>query len=457
MLHNLNLVHRISDYSSKIKSREFTTLVATFFLLVCGTYLFFIFHKDYTFYERHYLNPDVLRIISKLSVILLTFKTVLFLYIGYNYLKYKPITAVADHLLPNCTIIVPAYNEGRQVYDTLVSISKSDYPKDKLELISIDDGSQDDTWSWIKRARKDLDLALHIHQQPKNMGKRQALYHGFKNGTGEVFITIDSDSVIEQNTLRELVSPFTVNKNCGAVAGNIKVLNTDKGILPKMLDVSFVMSFEFARSAESSLNSVFCTPGALAAYRKSSVTGCLDTWINQTFMGNPSDIGEDRALTNMILKQGQDVVFQKNAIAYTKVPETYQGLYKMFIRWGRSNVRETIAMSEYVFTRYRSEGMVGPRVLLISQLLNMILCYPLLLLMLFFVLTHPLLFLSGSLLSMLIISSFSWVFYAKGYKTSEGLWAYTYSLLFTFGLFWITPYAIATARKSGWITRGLSG
>jgi hyaluronan synthase len=106
-----------------------------------------------------------------------------------------------------------------------------------------------------------------------------------------------------------LVSPFVTQKNCGAVAGNIRVLNTKKEILPKMLDVSFVMSFEFVRSAESALNSVLCTPGALAAYRKDAVLKCLPEWISQTFMGQPSDIGEDRAMTNMILKQGKSVQF----------------------------------------------------------------------------------------------------------------------------------------------------
>src|SRR5690606_32245435 len=161
---------------------------------------------------------------------------------------------------------------------------------------------------------------------PKNMGKRHALYRGFNLGTGEIFVTVDSDSVVKTDTLRNLVSPFAVHKNCGAVAGNIRVLNNKKAILPKMLNVSFVLSFEFVRSAQSTLNSVLCTPGALAAYRRSAVFAVLPDWINQTFMGRPSDIGEDRAMTNMILKKGHHVLFQRNAYCYTNVPEKYKGL-----------------------------------------------------------------------------------------------------------------------------------
>ena len=86
-------------------------------------------------------------------------------------------------------------------------------------------------------------------------------------GTGDVFVTVDSDSIVTKDTLINLVSPFIKDEQCGAVAGNIRVLNNKKEALPKMLDVSFVMSFEFVRFAESNLNSVLYTPGALAAYK----------------------------------------------------------------------------------------------------------------------------------------------------------------------------------------------
>ena len=380
-------------------------------------------------------------------------KRFFFIYTTYNYFKYKPIASVKDQSLPTCTVIIPAYNEGKQVYDTLISISKSDYPKNKLQLIAIDDGSLDNTWSWIKKAKEELKDELEIFKQPKNQGKRHALYRGFNLGKGEVFVTIDSDSIVTKDTLRNLVSPFSKDENCAAVAGNIRVLNNKKRIIPKMLDVSFVMSFEFVRSAESNLNTVLCTPGALAAYKRDAVLACLDHWINQKFMGKPSDIGEDRALTNMILKQGKNVLFQRNAIAYTNVPEEYPGLYKMFIRWSRSNVRENLEMSKYVFTNFRKNNKLGARLLFISQFSNLLLSYPFVLFMLFFVMVHPLLFLGTTLFSILIISSFSLLFFFTRYKSLQGFWAFTYSIVYTFGLFWITPYAIATARKPGWLTR----
>ncbi|MGJ8737465.1 glycosyltransferase [Zobellia laminariae] len=449
------LVHKFKVFIETANAWGIFVMGSTFVLMIGAAYMSYILRSDLTEFNLERSTSYFGQAFMYLAISLFVFKAVFFLFIIFRYFRYKAIKSVSNEELPTVTVIVPAYNEGKQVYDTLISLAESDFPHEKLELLSIDDGSKDDTWHWMKEAKKVLGDRVTIFQQPKNMGKRHGLYRGFNEGKGEVFVTVDSDSIVDKDTLRNLVSPFVVNENCGAVAGNIRVLNNKKALLPKMLDVSFVMSFEFVRSAESSLNSVLCTPGALAAYRRTAVFNCLDQWINQTFMGQPSDIGEDRAMTNMILKQGYHVLFQRNAYAYTNVPEQYTGLYKMFIRWGRSNVRENIEMSKYVFTNFRKGSKFGPRLLFISQSIKILMSYPFLFFMFFFILTHPLLFLSSTLFSILILSTFPVLFYAKRYNFKESFWAYSYSILFTFGLFWITPYAIATANKRGWLTREL--
>ncbi|MCB7482274.1 glycosyltransferase [Christiangramia sediminis] len=449
-----------SDTSSNTKNPKniwgIVVLASTFILMIVAAFLVYYLQNDFSEYNTERINSSWGFVFFIIASALFLYRAGFFVYNLYLYFRYKPIKSVSNDKLPTTTVIVPAYNEGKQVYATLLSLAKSDFPEEKLQLLAIDDGSKDDTWYWMQEAKNLLGDRLSIYQQPKNKGKRHALYRGFNLGTGEVFVTVDSDSVVNPDTLRNLVSPFVLNEKCGAVAGNIRVLNNEKALLPKMLNVSFVLSFEFVRSAESSLESVLCTPGALAAYRRTAVFECLPQWINQTFMGKPSDIGEDRAMTNMILKQGKHVLFQRNAYAYTNVPEKYKGLYKMFIRWGRSNVRENIAMSKYVFTNFREGSKLGSRLLFINQFLKIIMSYPLILVMLFFVISHPVLFISSTLLSILIFSSFPVFFYAKKYNTSESFWAYSYSILYTFGLFWITPYAIATASKSGWLTREIS-
>ncbi|MDT0690288.1 glycosyltransferase [Salegentibacter sp. F188] len=435
--------------------RHLFTLAATFFLLIGGAFSVYILQPQ--FEEMNLSRMDTLggMILLVLGGFLLIFRLSFLAYIAKLFFSYKPVNSVTDEELPTCTVIVPAYNEGKQVYATLLSLTNSDFPAEKLQLIAIDDGSGDDTWEWMKKAKEQLGDRVSIYQQPHNQGKRHALYRGFNLATGEVFVTVDSDSIVEKDTLRNLVSPFVTNKDCGAVAGNVRVLNNEKAIIPRMLNVSFVFSFEFIRSAQSVLGSVLCTPGALAAYRSNAVMNCLPEWINQTFMGQPTDIGEDRAMTNMILKQGFHVLFQRNAYVLTNIPEKFSSLHKMFTRWERSNVRENLMMSRFAFKPFRNGSKSGTRLLLINQWMHMLTAYPLFVMMLVLLVLHPVMFISSTLLSILIFSSLPVIFYAKKYNISEALWAYSYSIFYTFGLFWITPYAMATANRRGWLTREL--
>ncbi|CAM4256940.1 hypothetical protein GIHI108528_12230 [Gillisia hiemivivida] len=102
------------------------------------------------------------------------FKIIFFIYNLYLYFRYKSIKSVTDDLLQTCTVIVPAHNEGKQVWATLMSLADSDFPEGKLQLLAIDDGSKDDTWYWMQEAKKALGDRLSIYQQPVNKGKPQA-------------------------------------------------------------------------------------------------------------------------------------------------------------------------------------------------------------------------------------------------------------------------------------------
>lgn len=441
--------------ANSLKLKDYLVITATLLLMILSVITFISYQSDIEKLHFQRINTWWGASINSLAITLLVLQISFLIYLLILYIKYKPIPTVSNDQLPRCTVIVPAYNEGKLVYETLLSLAHSDYPENKLQILSIDDGSKDDTWQWMQKAKSKLGDRLTIYQQPINKGKRHALYHGFKVGTGEIFVTVDSDSIVKDDTLRNLVSPFVVNKKCGAVAGNVRVLNKAKGLIPKMLNVSFVFSFEFVRSAQSAIGTVLCTPGALAAYKRTAVMNCLDDWMNQTFRGKPSDIGEDRAITNMILKQGFHVLFQKNAYVYTNIPVKYKNLYKMYVRWERSNIRENIMMSKFAFTKFRNDATFGARVLLIMQWVKVVMAYPLLLLLLFFVATHPILFICTSLAGIFVFSSIQMLFYAKKYNIAEAFLAYTYSIFYLFTLFWITPYAIITAGRSGWLTRDL--
>jgi len=370
-------------------------------------------------------------------------------------LRYKPIDSVSDEKLPTCTVVVPAFNEGPQVLATLKSIAASDYPENKLQIIVVDDGSQDDTWYWIKKAERELIGRIQAFRLPKNQGKRHALYCGFKKSTGEVLVTVDSDSIVNNDTLRNLTSPFVVDHNIGGIAGNIRILNCRKAIIPRMLEIIFVFSFDFMRSSQSMIKAVMCTPGALSAYRRDILLKVVQEWVEQTFFGKPANIGEDRALTNLILREGYDVLFQKNAMAFTEVPTTYTNLCRMFLRWNRSNIRENIAMCRFVFKPFRKDFLTGSRINLLLSLFSFILVPFFIFVTWGLIIWEPVHFGTNLLIIIVISSSIPAGFYGWKYNNFSAFWAYAYGFYWLIALIWIMPYSMITPQKSDWLTRKL--
>ena len=169
-------------------SSRYLVLGGTFLLFIGAISLFYFLQPyfEQIHLERINSNWGFALIIS--GLVLLAIKISFLIYIFTLYIKYKPTKSVSDDKLPLCTVIVPAYNEGELVYKTLHSLAASDYPANKLEIISVDDGSKDDTWQWMQKAKSELGDRVSIYQQPENRGKRHALYRGFNIGKGEVFI-----------------------------------------------------------------------------------------------------------------------------------------------------------------------------------------------------------------------------------------------------------------------------
>lgn len=364
-------------------------------------------------------------------------------------MAYRPLKAPPTEELPELTVVVPAYNEGRQVYDTIASIVASAYPRDRLHVVAVDDGSQDDTAQWIERAERDFGATAILCA--KNRGKRHALYEGFSRAQGEVVVTVDSDSEVQADTLRNIVAPLAANPNVGAVAGVVRVLNR-KGAIPRMLDVSFTYAFEFIRASESVLGAVVCCPGALSAYRRSVLEDVKDEWLNQRIFGQPANIGEDRALTNQMLRRGLDVVLQSNAPVLTKVPTQFEGLRKMLLRWARSNVRESMILGSFVFGRFRDNRRWAIRLLFVHHAIAMVFAGFAFPMTIAAIVLHPPV-LGWLILASLVAASVPSAIYATRRRPEQCLWGFAYGLLSTFGISWITPWALLTPHRTGWLTR----
>ena len=387
------------------------------------------------------LRPSILWVVMGLTM--LTIRTLL-------WFRYQPFESATMRTAPTMTVVIPAYNEGAMVAQSIHSAALARYPRDRLEIIVVDDGSTDDTWSHIERAAECHPGIVMTVRLERNQGKRVALAAGFRRARGAVIVTIDSDSVIEPDTLLAMAGPFR-EARVGAVAGKVAAYNRDRGWLPRMLHVRFILSFDFQRSVQSTYGTVYCCPGALAAYRARVVHALLDDWLEQRFLGARCTFGEDRALTNAILAKGYDTVYQATGVVHTIVPETYSKLVRMYLRWDRSYVREELRFARIVWRR-----PLVPMLLAITEKTVSNLRHPVAWvaggLLLTRVYSNP-----ASLLRILVAigigSSFYMLYYLYSERSLRFVHGIFYSYFAFFTLWWILPYAILTPRARGWLTR----
>jgi hyaluronan synthase len=379
-----------------------------------------------------------------MGLCMLLFRTLL-------WFRYRTPALAAFHAAPNLTVVIPAYNEGAMVAHSIASVVRARYPRERLEILVIDDGSSDDTWQHIQlAAARDPDMVTAL-RFTQNRGKRAALDAGFRRARGEVIVTIDSDSVIETETLLAMAGPFRDPK-VGAVAGKVSVYNRDDGLIPRMLKVRFALSFDYIRAVQSTYGTVYCCPGALAAYRTRVVRKVLDRWRDQHFLGAPCTYGEDRALTNDILHAGYDCLYQRAAIVHTLVPTTYSRLCKMFLRWDRSYVREEIRfIGRIVWKRPRRARLIALTDSLITNLRHPI-GWVTMFLLAAMVASDPQVLLR-MFCALLLVSAFNMLYYLRGERSWDFIYGIGYAFFSAFTMFWIFPYAFFTVRAQGWLTR----
>ena len=247
-----------------------------------------------------------------------------------------------------------------------------------------------------------------------------------------------------------MVGPFR-EARVGAVAGKVLVYNRSQGIIPRMLHVRFMLSFDFLRAAESTFGTVYCTPGALSAYRASVVREVLDAWLSQTFLNVPSTYGEDRALTNFILERGYDSVYQRTGVVFTVVPHTYKKLCKMYLRWDRSYIREDLRFMRIMWKRPIGALLVSFLDKTITNL-RFPITYGALIAFAVLVADHPNM-LPRLLLAVGATSLFYSLYYLRSERSLDFVYGIAYAYFALFALWWIFPFAALTVRARSWMTR----
>lgn len=229
---------------------------------------------------------------------------------------------------PSVAVIVPCYNEATTVGATCDSLLALDYPKEKLEIILVNDGSTDETAQAMERFR-DYPQVRIIHKE--NGGKHTALNIGIATTKAELIGCLDADSFVAPDALREVVPCFASARVAAATAA--MSVHRPSNFIEHMQNAEYIFGITI-RHAIASINGIYVTPGPFSFYRSSVIAE-----IGGFRHGHQT---EDMEMALRIQQAGYEIENAPRARAYTKAPHTIAKLVKQRTRWTSGFLRNVL-------------------------------------------------------------------------------------------------------------------
>lgn len=349
---------------------------------------------------------------------------------------------------PSVSVIVPVYNEEEHLLRGCIqSLSGQDY--ENLEILIVDDGSkQREELKQTVYKEFEADPRVHIIYTPINVGKRHAQKFGFNRCTGEIIVTVDSDTIIPNGNIRQLVQRFK-DPAIGAVTGDVRVENHHTNLLTRLIGYRYWSAFHQERAAQSYFYVLTCCSGPFSAYRKEIIDHVKDRYTSQKFLGKRCTYGDDRHLTNLILEEGYRVVFDNKAVSYTHVPEDIHTYIKQQVRWNKSFYREMI----WTFKSHQKHHWY----MLYDQVMQLVL--PFLLVLALLATVYQAIFVVGAGILLHYVAILMGIAVLRAlyglYRTRDKgfLLFVVYGFIHVFLLIPTRLYALCTLRETGWGTR----
>jgi hyaluronan synthase len=238
----------------------------------------------------------------------------------------------------NVAVIVPAYNEDEDaLHDCLDSLITQSRPPETICVV--DDGSTTgeytDVKSWFLYETERRGIKGHWRRK-QNGGKRHAQAVALElTHEATIYVTVDSDSVLDHEALNELLKPFG-DDQIQSVAGVVLARNNRTNLLARFTDLLFVTGQMIDRSMMSSLGSVLVNSGGLAGYRAEILRDNLDAYLNESFFGRHIEFSDDSMLTLYSLLRGKTVQ-QPSAFVFTLMPDKLNHHIRQQIRWAKGS------------------------------------------------------------------------------------------------------------------------
>lgn len=243
--------------------------------------------------------------------------------------------------LPSVDVIVPCFNEDPgTLSECLASIADLEYAGE-MRVYVVDDGSGNRDALRPVHETFARDPRFDIILLPQNVGKRKAQIAAIRRSHGDMVLNVDSDTILASDVITKLV-PKMQDPAVGAAMGQLTASNRSDSWLTRLIDMEYWLACNEERAAQARFGAVMCCCGPCAMYRRSALVLLLDQYESQYFRGKPSDFGEDRHLTILMLKAGFRTEYVPSAIAATVVPNRMGPYLRQQLRWARSTFRDTL-------------------------------------------------------------------------------------------------------------------
>jgi len=244
-----------------------------------------------------------------------------------------------DDYEPTVECVIPMFNEGAGIAETLESLLTQTYPRSKLVISVVDDCSTDDSYEQAMRVARRSGGRLRVIKNVKNLGKRRSINRAVRMSEAEIIVSVDSDVVVDADAVRQLVRRF-VSPDIAAVGGRVDVRNKSANWLSRMQVVKYWYSYGFMKNLEWAFRRVMCLSGCLTAYRRDVLIELEPLLENREILGVPIRYGEDRYLTRQIVKAGYYTTMTLDAVCRTNVPTNLADYFSQQLRWRRSNIMD---------------------------------------------------------------------------------------------------------------------
>ncbi|MBY0755920.1 glycosyltransferase [Clostridium sardiniense] len=292
---------------------------------------------------------DYLALYSLAVIWVIIFINVILMVAGYVYytktLKVKMDEELKEY--PFVSVMVPAHNEAKVIRKTVQSLLEFDYPKDRYEIIVINDNSSDnshDILTEIQNNNPDRNLTvISTDNIVGGKGKSNSLNIGFEKSRGEILAIYDADNTPEKKALKYLVQTLIKDDGLGAVIGKFRCRNKSRNLLTRFINIETLTFQWMAQAGRWQLLGLCTIPGTNFVIRRSIIEE-MGGWDTKA-------ITEDTEISFRMYRMGYKIKFMPLAVTWEQEPQTLKVWIRQRTRWAKGNTYVVIKNFKYLFKR----------------------------------------------------------------------------------------------------------